>query len=175
MSTKISLIKADITKLKTDAIVNAANNALMGGGGVDGAIHRAGGSTILSECAAIRQRQGGCKTGEAVITNAGNLPCKKVIHTVGPVYQNGKHNEDALLAGCYTSSLALAVANGLRTIAFPNISTGVYHFPKQRAAQVAVNSVKRFVDTHPNTIDEVIFACYDDENFSIYQQLLQQA
>ncbi len=116
MSTEILLQKGDITKLKVDAIVNAANNSLMGGGGVDGAIHRAGGSIILHECKEIVKQQGGCKTGEAVITNAGSLPCKKVIHTVGPVYQNGKHNEYLLLADCYINSLKLAVENNLRSI-----------------------------------------------------------
>jgi O-acetyl-ADP-ribose deacetylase (regulator of RNase III) len=175
MSAKISLFKGDITSVKTDAIVNAANTGLMGGGGVDGAIHRAGGLTISNECAAIRRNQGGCNTGEAVITNAGNLPCKKVIHTVGPVYQNGKQHEADLLGACYTNSLRLAAENNLRTVAFPNISTGVYLYPKQQAADVAIASVEAFIDDNPNGVDEVIFVCYDEENFSIYQQLLRKA
>jgi O-acetyl-ADP-ribose deacetylase (regulator of RNase III) len=175
MSTKTSLQKGDITKLKADAIVNAANSSLMGGGGVDGAIHRAGGPTILAECMEIGKRQGGCKTGEAVITNAGNLPCKKVIHTVGPVYQNGKQNEKALLVNCYTNSLKLALENGLRSVAFPNISTGVYHYPKPQAAQIAVSTVQSFVAANPEAFDEIIFICYDEENHSLYKTLLQKA
>lgn len=175
MSANISLQKGDITKLKADAIVNAANSSLMGGGGVDGAIHRAGGPAILAECMEIRNQQGGCNTGEAVITNAGNLPCKKVIHTVGPVYQNGKQNEEALLANCYINSLKLALENGLRSVAFPNISTGVYRFPKPHAAQIAVSAVQNFHTAHPETFDEIIFICYDDENYSLYKTLLQKA
>jgi O-acetyl-ADP-ribose deacetylase (regulator of RNase III) len=175
MSVKISLQKGDITKLQTDAIVNAANSSLLGGGGVDGAIHKAGGARILAECMEIRQRQGGCKTGEAVITNAGNLPCKKVIHTVGPVYQNGKQNEELLLGNCYTNSLKLAVENGLRAIAFPNISTGVYGYPKPQAAQIAVDKIQSFVAAHPAALAEIIFVCYDDENYSLYKALLRKA
>ncbi|MEJ7679496.1 MAG: O-acetyl-ADP-ribose deacetylase [Segetibacter sp.] len=170
--TLIKLLKGDITKLKTDAIVNAANSSLLGGGGVDGAIHRAGGPMILEECMQIRNRQGGCKTGEAVITTGGNLPAKKVIHTVGPVYNGGKNNEAALLANCYKNSLQLAADNALKTIGFSNISTGVYGYPKKEAAAIAVEAVKGFINTHPNVIDEVIFICYDDENYLIYQQLL---
>lgn len=175
MTTKILLQKGDITKLEADAIVNAANSSLMGGGGVDGAIHRAGGPMILAECMEIRKSQGGCKTGEAVITNAGKLPFKKVIHTVGPVYQNGNHNEDALLANCYTNSLKLAVENGSRSVAFPNISTGVYHFPKPQAAQIAVRTVQNFVAVNPVAFNEIIFICYDDENYFLYKTLLQKA
>lgn len=173
MSTKITLLKTDITKLKADAIVNAANTELMGGGGVDGAIHRAGGSTISTECTAIRQKKGGCETGEAVITNAGNLLCKKVIHTVGPIYRNGKQNEDDLLKNCYVNSLKLAFDYSLRTIAFPNISTGIYHFPKEQAARIAITSMQNYIVSNPNSFDEIIFVCYDEENFSIYQNLLQ--
>lgn len=175
MSTKISLQKGDITKVKADAIVNAANSSLMGGGGVDGAIHRAGGPTILTECIEIRKRQGGCKTGEAVITNAGNLACKKVIHTVGPVYQDGNQNEETLLANCYTNSLKLALENGLRSVTFPNISTGVYHYPKPEAAQIAVSTVHNFVAANPGAFDEIIFICYDEENYFLYKTLLQKA
>src|SRR5687768_7637070 len=138
----IKLIKGDITKMKVDAIVNAANSSLLGGGGVDGAIHRAGGPAILEECKKIRDRQGGCITGEAVITTAGNLPAKYVIHTVGPVWNGGKANEKELLARAYRSSLKIAVEKKLRSIAFPNISTGIYGFPKKAAAEIAINEVK---------------------------------
>ncbi len=175
MTTEILLQKGDITKLQSDAIVNAANSSLMGGGGVDGAIHKAGGPAILAECMEIRKKQGGCETGEAVITNAGNLPCKKVIHTVGPVFQDGKQNEEALLANCYTNSLKLAVENGLRSVAFPNISTGVYRFPKPQAAQIAVSTVQNFVAANPEAFTEIIFICYDEENYSLYKRLLQKA
>ena len=175
MTTKISIFKGDITTVKTDAIVNAANVSLVGGSGVDGAIHRAGGSTIARECTIIRQRQGGCKTGDAVITNAGNLPCKKIVHTVGPVYHSGEENEPELLAACYTNSLKLAHTHKLRTIAFPNISTGVYRFPKKQAARIAIASVQDFIDAYPDGFDEIIFVCYDEENFSLYQQLLDPA
>ena len=129
----IQLIKGDITKMKVDAIVNAANSSLLGGGGVDGAIHRAGGPKILEECMVIREKQGGCKTGEAVITTGGNLPAKYLIHTVGPVWYGGKNNEDELLANAYKNSLRLATEYEIKSVAFPNISTGVYGFPKQRA------------------------------------------
>jgi O-acetyl-ADP-ribose deacetylase (regulator of RNase III) len=170
--TSITVQKGDITKLQVDAIVNAANSSLMGGGGVDGAIHRAGGPIILEECMQIRNRQGGCKTGEAVITNAGNLPAKKVIHTVGPVWHGGNKNEPALLAACYTNSLKIAADNQLTTIAFPNISTGVYGYPKKEAAAIAVAAVKEFAGTHPAVFDEIIFVCFDDENHALYRQLL---
>lgn len=170
--TKITLQKGDITKLKTDAIVNAANSSLLGGGGVDGAIHRAGGPSILEECRAIRNKQGGCPTGEAVITTAGNLPAKKVIHTVGPVWYGGKKNEAEDLANCYRNSLLLAAENNLKTVAFPNISTGVYGYPKEAAANVAVNTVQQFVSAHPHAFDEIIFICFDDENHGIYRKLL---
>lgn len=127
---KIKALKGDITSIEVDAIVNAANSSLMGGGGVDGAIHRKGGKQILEECMLIRNRQGKCKTGEAVITSAGNLPSKYVIHTVGSVWQGGQNNEPILLANCYKNSLKLAIEHGIKTIAFPNISTGIYGFPK---------------------------------------------
>ncbi|MFL9842985.1 O-acetyl-ADP-ribose deacetylase [Flavobacterium rhizosphaerae] len=168
---KIALIKGDITKMHTDAIVNAANSSLLGGGGVDGAIHRAGGKAILEDCIKIRNRQGGCPTGEAVITTAGNLPAKYVIHTVGPVYNGDKKEKELLLANAYRNSLIVAVENSIKTIAFPNISTGVYHFPKQRAAEIAITTVKDFLknDAH---IDQVLFVCFDEENYSLYQTLL---
>ena len=168
----IQLIKGDITKIKVDAIVNAANSSLLGGGGVDGAIHRAGGPKILEECKIIRGKQGGCKTGEAVITTGGNLPAKYVIHTVGPVWHGGKNNEDELLANAYKNSLRLATEYEIKSIAFPNISTGVYGFPKQRAAEIAVNAVKEFMK-FTTLIKEIFFVCFDDENYKIYQLLLK--
>lgn len=168
---KITVIKADITKVEADAIVNAANSSLLGGGGVDGAIHRAGGKAILDACVAIRNRQGKCKTGEAVITTAGNLPAKYVIHTVGPVWNGGTKGEPQLLANAYINSLKLAVENEVKTIAFPNISTGVYGYPKDRAAQVAVQAVKDFLSAN-TTIERVTFVCFDDENLRLYNHLL---
>jgi O-acetyl-ADP-ribose deacetylase (regulator of RNase III) len=168
----IQLIKGDITKIKVDAIVNAANSSLLGGGGVDGAIHRAGGPKILEECKIIREKQGGCKTGEAVITTGGNLPAKYVIHTVGPVWYGGKNNEDELLANAYKNSLRLSTEYEIKSIAFPNISTGVYGFPKQRAAEIAVNAVKEFSKL-TTLIKEIFFVCFDDENYKIYQSLLK--
>jgi O-acetyl-ADP-ribose deacetylase (regulator of RNase III) len=167
MKNKIQIVKGDITKLKVDAIVNAANSSLMGGGGVDGAIHRAGGPQILEECVKI----GGCPTGEAVITSGGKLPAKYVIHTVGPVWNGGKKNEDELLANCYRNSLKLAVANKIKTIAFPNISTGIYRFPKEQAAEIALKTVREFLSGN-DSIEEVIFVCFDDENLNIYKKLL---
>lgn len=139
------VIQGDITKVQVDAIVNAANTSLLGGGGVDGAIHRAGGSLILEECRKIRAKQGGCKVGEAVITTAGRLSAKFVIHTVGPVWNGGDSNEHALLSSAYRNTLKLAIANEVRTIAFPNISTGIYKFPKDAAAKIAIESVSEFL------------------------------
>ncbi|WP_163409965.1 O-acetyl-ADP-ribose deacetylase [Flavobacterium ajazii] len=166
----IELLKADITEIKVDAIVNAANTSLLGGGGVDGAIHRKGGKAILDECIQIRNKQGGCKTGEAVITAAGNLPSKYVIHTVGPVWNGDKEEKSKLLADCYKNSLNLAIQNGIKSIAFPNISTGIYHFPKDKAAEIAVKTVKDFEKSIE--IEKVIFVCFDDENYKIYKNLL---
>jgi len=154
-----------------DAIVNAANSSLMGGGGVDGAIHRAGGAAILDECKKIIAKQGSCPAGEAVITTGGNLPAKFVIHTVGPVWNGGNRNEAEKLANCYRNSLALAIENNIRTIAFPNISTGVYGYPKKQAAEIAVDTVKEFVG-HNSSISKVYFVCFDEENFQLYQSLL---
>ncbi len=145
METRIKLIFGDITKLEVDAIVNAANSSLMGGGGVDGAIHRAGGPQILAECREIVARQGRCSTGEAVITSGGNLPAKYVIHTVGPIWIGGNNNEPQLLKNAYLNSLKLAVANHCRTVAFPNISTGVYGYPKELAAKIAIQAVSDFL------------------------------
>ena len=169
----ISLQQGDITKLHVDAIVNAANTSLLGGGGVDGAIHRAGGPAILEECIKIREKQGGCPVGEAVITTAGDLPCKYVIHTVGPLWQGGDKQEQGLLANCYRYALMLAIENNIKTIAFPNISTGVYRFPKQEAAEIAIFEVKKFLSRN-NSIDKLIFICFDDENYQIYDRLLKQ-
>ena len=167
----IHLIKADITKQKVDAVVNAANSSLLGGGGVDGAIHRAGGPQILEECKAIRNRQGGCKTGEAVITSGGNLPARYVIHTVGPVWNGGNKNEDSLLANAYRNSLLLAEENKIETIAFPNISTGIYGFPKLLAAKIAVDTIREFL-SDTCFLKEIFFVCFDDENYEIYQGFL---
>lgn len=166
---KIELIKGDITKIQADVIVNAANSSLLGGGGVDGAIHRAGGSKILEECRAIRNRQGKCNTGEAVVTTAGNLSAKYVIHTVGPVWNGHAEKESKLLANCYHNSLKLAESLDVKTIAFPNISTGVYRFPKELAGKIAVDAVRNFKS---DIIEKVIFVCFDDENEMIYQKLL---
>lgn len=167
---KIELFLGDITQLSVDAIVNAANSSLMGGGGVDGAIHQAGGAQILQECIVIRNRQGGCKVGEAVITNAGNLAAKKVIHTVGPYWNGGDNNETELLQNCYVNCLKLAENNGLKTLAFPNISTGVFHFPKKKAAVIAIKTVKEYLSD--TSIEKVIFVCFDGENYSLYQKYL---
>jgi O-acetyl-ADP-ribose deacetylase len=170
---RIDLQKADITKLQADAIVNAANTSLMGGGGVDGAIHRAGGPEILEGCKKIVARQGGCKTGEAVITTAGKLPAKYVIHTVGPVWNGGNKNEVEKLADCYRNSLKLAVENNCKTIAFPNISTGIYRFPKELAARIAVATVNDFLSGN-TSIEKVIFVCFDDENYEFYKKQLNE-
>jgi O-acetyl-ADP-ribose deacetylase len=169
---KLTLIKGDITEIAADAIVNAANTSLMGGGGVDGAIHRKGGKAILDDCIKIKNKQGGCKVGEAVFTTAGKLPAKFVIHTVGPVWNGGKNQEEELLKNCYTNALKIAQDLGIKTIAFPNISTGIYKFPKQEAAEIAVNTVQYFTLSE-NSIEEVIFVCFDDENYQIYQALLK--
>lgn len=169
---RINLVLGDITKMEVDAIVNAANTWLMGGGGVDGAIHRAGGPAILEECRQIVARHGNCPTGQAVITTAGNLPARYVIHTVGPVWNGGRHNEEQLLGEAYLNSLKLAVENGVITIAFPNISTGVYSFPKEKAAKIAVETVQRFLATEAQ-IQKVYFVCFDQQNYELYQQLLK--
>lgn len=164
---QIELLKGDITQLKTDAIVNAANSSLLGGGGVDGAIHTAAGPGLLEEC----RNLGGCPTGEAKITGGYNLPAKFVIHTVGPVWHGGTSSEEAMLANCYKNSLAVAESKKLKSIAFPNISTGVYRFPKDMAASIAVKQVKDFGKSS-RWIKKVIFICFDDENFRIYQNIL---
>jgi O-acetyl-ADP-ribose deacetylase (regulator of RNase III) len=168
----IELITGDITTLKVDAIVNAANSSLMGGGGVDGAIHRAAGPELLAECREIAARRGAgaaCPPGEAVITAAGRLPCKRVIHTVGPVWQGGGRGEAEILASCYRKSLLLARDAGLISIAFPNISTGVYGYPKAEAAGIALETVRAVLPETPG-IRRVIFVCFDQENYCLYEE-----
>lgn len=163
MENRIKLLKEDITKLKVDAIVNAANTSLLGGGGVDGAIHRAAGPQLLEECRTLN----GCPTGEAKITKAYQLPAKFIIHTVGPVWRKDSAKVDELLSNCYRNSLSIAKENNCKTIAFPNISTGVYHFPKKAAAEIAIREVKNFLE-NDSSIEKVIFVCFDFENYNIY-------
>jgi len=170
---ELKAIQGDITQMEVDAIVNAANSSLLGGGGVDGAIHRAGGEQILKECKEIVAKQGECKTGDAVITSAGKMPVKYVIHTVGPIWNGGKDNEEQKLGSCYRKSLELAVENNCSTIAFPNISTGVYGFPKDKAAVIAVKTVKEFASKN-DKIKEVIFVCFDEENLKLTQRELDR-
>ncbi len=165
---EIKLINDSITTLAVDAIVNAANTSLLGGGGVDGAIHKAAGKELLAECKTL----GGCQTGDAKITKAYKLPAKYVIHTVGPVWRNGSNNEDELLESAYKRSLEVAAENNLETIAFPNISTGVYGFPKQRAAEIAIKTIKDFSKKN-SSIKTVIFVVFDTENLEIYETLLK--
>lgn len=160
---KIEIVEGDITKLSVDAIVNAANTTLLGGSGVDGAIHRAAGPKLLEECKTL----GGCKTGEAKITGGYNLKAKHVIHTVGPVWNGGNRNEDELLANCYRNSLALAQKNSIKTIAFPSISTGAYRFPVDRACKIAINEVKKFLEKD-SSIEKVIFVCFSKEVYNCY-------
>lgn len=167
----IELLLGDITKVSADAIVNAANSSLLGGGGVDGAIHRAGGAEILDECRMIRAKQGKCKTGDAVITTAGRLPAKYVIHTVGPVWNGGNHSESDLLRSCYIKSLELAVVHNCSTIAFPNISTGIYRFPKKEAAEISLATISDFLSQNP-AIKTVKIVCYDEESYSILESAL---
>ena len=167
MGTRIAVFQGDITKLEVDAIVNAANTSLLGGGGVDGAIHRAAGHGLLAECRTL----GGCTTGDAKITKGYNLPAKFVIHTVGPVWSGGSSGEHGKLASCYQRSLELAVQHGIATIAFPNISTGVYGYPKPGAAKVAIATVSGFLEHH-SAIEQVVFCIFDEENYEIYKNLL---
>lgn len=166
---RIRLVRGDITQIEADAIVNAANNTLLGGGGVDGAIHRAAGSRLLEAC----KKLNGCKTGEAKVTSAFNLKAKFVIHTVGPVWKGGMQLEAQLLHDCYVNSLLLAKENDCQSIAFPNISTGVYNFPKVDAARIAVQSVLDFVKLN-ETPNEIIFVCFDEENENLYKQSLTE-
>ena len=166
----IDLIKGDITKIdNVDAIVNAANSSLLGGGGVDGAIHRAAGPELLFECRLL----GGCRTGQAKITKAYQLPCRHIIHTVGPVWNGGSHNEDQLLADCYQNSLRLAAEHNIRTIAFPSISTGIYAFPVERAAKSAVGTVDRFLRENPELFDTVLWVLFDDKTEAAYREAVQ--
>jgi O-acetyl-ADP-ribose deacetylase len=170
---RLEMIQADITKVKADAIVNAANSSLLGGGGVDGAIHRVGGPEILEECKKIRAKQGGCETGEAVITTAGRLPAKYVIHTVGPVWRGGRANEAELLASCYRKSLELALQHEVKTIAFPSISTGIYGYPIKEASRIALREVSSFVEDNRG-LERVFFVCFSGADLEIYQQAYQE-
>jgi O-acetyl-ADP-ribose deacetylase (regulator of RNase III) len=167
---RITLLQGDITREAADAIVNAANSSLMGGGGVDGAIHRAGGPAILEACKKIRERRGRCPTGEAVITTAGRLPAKFVIHTVGPIWNGGRSGEPALLAGCYANSLRLAAEHGCRSVAFPSISTGAYRFPVDRAAPIALGTVA--TELAQRDIDEVRFVLFTPSDLAVYERAL---
>jgi len=169
VASRIEIIQGDITKVQADAIVNAANPTLLGGGGVDGAIHRAAGPELREECAKL----GGCKTGEAKITKGYRLPAKWVIHTVGPVWHGGNQNEDQLLANCYRNSLQLALQYNIRTIAFPAISTGAYRFPLERATKIAIAEVKKFLEQHPK-IEKVIFVCFDKYTTETYKRILAE-
>jgi O-acetyl-ADP-ribose deacetylase (regulator of RNase III) len=164
----IRVIQGDITKQPVDAIVNAANTSLLGGGGVDGAIHRAAGPELVMECRLLH----GCKTGDAKITKGYRLPAKHVIHTVGPVWRGGLHNEQALLASCYRRSLELATDNKLISIAFPNISTGIYGYPKDKAAEVALTAVRQFLDAQSTSVQEILFVCFDSDNYLLYSDQL---
>ena len=164
----IKIIQGDITKLQVDAIVNAANTTLLGGGGVDGAIHRAAGPKLLAECMTL----GGCPTGEAKITKGYNLPVKFVIHTVGPVWNGGNRNEEKLLEDCYLHSLRLAEKNQIKTIAFPSISTGAYRFPIERASKIAIKAVKKFLQP-AQSIENVTFVCFSPEDFNVYAKTLE--
>ena len=170
--TELTLIQGDITEQETEAIVNAANTTLLGGGGVDGAIHRAGGPTILEECKEIRAKQGRCPTGEAVITTGGNLKAKYVIHTVGPVWSGGKRKEDTLLHNSYENSLSLAKDNGIGSLSFPSISTGAYRFPIERAAEIALSTVRDFLEGY--TFEEVRFVLFSEKDLNVYEEVWEK-
>jgi O-acetyl-ADP-ribose deacetylase (regulator of RNase III) len=169
--TRLNLIQGDITLQETDAIVNAANNGLLGGGGVDGAIHRAGGPEIREECKKIRAKQGGCPTGEAVITTGGNMATEYVIHTVGPVWHGGNRNEEQLLRNAYHNSLNVAKENGIKSVSFPSISTGVYRFPIDKAAKIALTTVKEFIQEH--NFEEVRFVLFSEKDLKVYEEALK--
>ncbi len=173
--TKILLVKGDVTEMETDAIVNAANSTLMGGGGVDGAIHRKGGSKILEECKRIRATEcpGGLPTGKAVVTSGGDLKAKYVIHTVGPIWRGGNHGESELLTEAYRNSLALAVSKGLKTIAFPSISTGAYGYPIEKASRIAQATVKDFLKKK-DKLDEIVFVLFSEHDLEIYKEAAEQ-
>ena len=166
---RLQITLGDITKCATDAIVNAANTSLLGGGGVDGAIHRAAGPELLAAC----RKLGGCRTGEAKATEAYRLPCRYVIHTPGPVWHGGTANEDALLASCYRSCLSIATELDCQTVAFPSISTGVYHFPVNRAARIAIDTISQYLATHSRPAS-VFIVCFDTATQAAYQQALQE-
>ncbi len=170
----LRLVIGDITRVPADAIVNAANSALRGGGGVDGAIHRAGGPSIMQELDEIRARQGGCPTGSAVVTGAGNLPARYVFHAVGPIWRGGTHNEPALLASCYRTCLALAEERGLSTISFPSISTGAYGYPVREAASIAIQEVCRHLERPETRLREVTFVLFDQATWEAYAEALRQ-
>ena len=165
---KIRIVKEDITKIEAEAIVNTANESLLGGEGVDGAIHKAAGPELLEEC----KKLGGCKTGEAKITKGYNLPAKYVIHTVGPIWKGGDNNEEEKLASCYRSCLELAKEKKIESIAFPSISTGAYHFPIEKAAPIAIKTIKEFLEKD-TSIKEVIFVLFSDKDYNIYKELLK--
>ncbi|MEM8922545.1 MAG: O-acetyl-ADP-ribose deacetylase [Actinomycetota bacterium] len=172
---RVGVLRGDITEVEADAIVNAANSSLLGGGGVDGAIHRAAGPALLDECRQVVARQGGCKAGDAVITGAGQLPARHVIHTVGPVWRPENADElDQVLASCYRTSLELAAEHGLASIAFPSISTGAYGYPRDRAADIATNTVWTF-GNEVSSVARVLFVCFDREDAERYEQLLHPA
>lgn len=165
---RLRMIVGDITRIEADAVVNAANSALAGGGGVDGAIHRAGGPSIMEELDKIRDKTGGCPTGSAVVTGAGRLPAKYVFHAVGPVYRDGKHGEPDLLASCYRNCLKLAEEHGVRTVSFPSISTGVYRYPIRDASHIALGEVIRHLAQKETKIQEVIFVLFSQADYQVY-------
>ena len=169
IESRIQVVEGDITKQRVDAIVNAANTTLLGGGGVDGAIHRAAGPELLEECRAL----GGCQTGQAKITKGYKLPAKWVIHTVGPIWRDGRHGEEELLAGCYRNSLALAEQKGVRTIAFPSISTGAFGFPMDKAARIAIAEIRKFLERN-SSLEKVVLVCFGKSAFDIHRNALDK-